>query len=296
MRAGIIDILIRDQLRLNLAGVIVGFVVSLIVFRSLIGAVMTAVPAIVAGLGGARRHGTARRAGDGDVEHHPGAGDDRRLCRRHPSQPFLATSPRRRSDALAGRAPGPGAGRRGLHADRDHHVGLVPRAHHLRRRDPPQLRLDRRDRHAALRHDRPRRPCGARPVHRAVLEGQAWRPGTRSVQAACRAMRRDLPFRRRPCAEHLAPDRRAVRGAGLRLCAVSRRLFGARASAAGRSGECRPRPHRPALRRRLPDPDHRADGRRRRHLAGRPREDQGRPRRGGEDSRASSRRCRCGAW
>lgn len=50
MRAGIIDILIRDQLRLNLAGVIVGFVVSLIIFRSLIGAVMTAVPAIVAGL------------------------------------------------------------------------------------------------------------------------------------------------------------------------------------------------------------------------------------------------------
>ena len=50
IRAGIIDILIRDQLRLNLAGVVVGFIVSLIVFRSLIGAVMTAVPAIVAGL------------------------------------------------------------------------------------------------------------------------------------------------------------------------------------------------------------------------------------------------------
>ena len=50
MRAGIIDILIRDQLRLNLAGVVVGFIVSLIVFRSLIGAVMTAVPAIIAGL------------------------------------------------------------------------------------------------------------------------------------------------------------------------------------------------------------------------------------------------------
>jgi hypothetical protein len=50
MRAGIIDILIRDQLRLNLAGVIVGFIVSLIVFRSLIGAVMTALPAIVAGM------------------------------------------------------------------------------------------------------------------------------------------------------------------------------------------------------------------------------------------------------
>ncbi|MBN9023208.1 MAG: MMPL family transporter, partial [Rhizobiales bacterium] len=50
MRAGIIDILIRDQLRLNLAGVVVGFVVSLFIFRSLIGAVMTAVPAIVGGL------------------------------------------------------------------------------------------------------------------------------------------------------------------------------------------------------------------------------------------------------
>lgn len=50
MRAGIIDVLIRDQLRLNLAGVVVGFLVSLVIFRSLIGAIMTAVPAIVAGL------------------------------------------------------------------------------------------------------------------------------------------------------------------------------------------------------------------------------------------------------
>ena len=50
MRAGIIDILIRDQLRLNLAGVVVGFLVSLVIFRSLIAAVMTAVPAIVGGL------------------------------------------------------------------------------------------------------------------------------------------------------------------------------------------------------------------------------------------------------
>jgi predicted RND superfamily exporter protein len=50
MRAGIIDILIRDQLRLNLAGVLVGFFVSLIIFRSLIGAVMTALPAMIAGL------------------------------------------------------------------------------------------------------------------------------------------------------------------------------------------------------------------------------------------------------
>lgn len=50
MRAGIIDILIRDQLRLNLAGVVVGFLVSLFIFRSLIGAIMTAVPAIVGGL------------------------------------------------------------------------------------------------------------------------------------------------------------------------------------------------------------------------------------------------------
>ncbi len=50
MRAGIIDVLIRDQLRLNLAGVVVGFLVSLVIFRSFIAAVMTAVPAIVAGL------------------------------------------------------------------------------------------------------------------------------------------------------------------------------------------------------------------------------------------------------
>ena len=50
MRAGIIDVLIRDQLRLNLAGVVVGFLVSLIIFRSFIAAVITAVPAISAGL------------------------------------------------------------------------------------------------------------------------------------------------------------------------------------------------------------------------------------------------------
>jgi len=50
MRAGIIDILIRDQLRLNLAGVLVGFFVSLVIFRSIIAAAMTALPAMIAGV------------------------------------------------------------------------------------------------------------------------------------------------------------------------------------------------------------------------------------------------------
>ena len=49
LRLDIVDVLIRDQVVLNAAGVIVGIIMSLIVFRSVIAAVMTALPAIVAG-------------------------------------------------------------------------------------------------------------------------------------------------------------------------------------------------------------------------------------------------------
>ena len=49
LRLDIVDILIRDQLVLNIAGVIVGIVMGLIVFRSVLAMVMTAVPAILAG-------------------------------------------------------------------------------------------------------------------------------------------------------------------------------------------------------------------------------------------------------
>ena len=49
LRLDIVDVLIRDQIILNTAGVIVGIIMSLIVFRSVIAAVMTAVPAIIAG-------------------------------------------------------------------------------------------------------------------------------------------------------------------------------------------------------------------------------------------------------
>ena len=50
IRAGIIDILIRDQIVLNIAGAAIGFIMSLIVFRSFVGALLTAVPAITGGL------------------------------------------------------------------------------------------------------------------------------------------------------------------------------------------------------------------------------------------------------
>lgn len=49
LRLDIVDVLIRDQIALNVAGVIVGIIMSLIVFRSVVAAVMTAVPAILAG-------------------------------------------------------------------------------------------------------------------------------------------------------------------------------------------------------------------------------------------------------
>ncbi|WP_421722991.1 efflux RND transporter permease subunit [Bauldia sp.] len=49
LRLDIVDVLIRDQIALNIAGVIVGVVMSLIVFRSLIAAIITAVPAVMAG-------------------------------------------------------------------------------------------------------------------------------------------------------------------------------------------------------------------------------------------------------
>ena len=197
MRAGIIDILIRDQLRLNLAGVVVGFLVSLVVFRSLIGAVMTAVPAIIAGLavlGGMGLLGVPMTAMSNIIPALAmivGFADGIHLSHawRH-----------RRDEGLSpwhAERAGPGPGRRRLHADRDHDLGLLPRAHHLRRRDPSQFRLDRRDRHPPQRHDRHHHARPPRPVARALLEGQAQRIGARPVQAARRALRRALPLRRR---------------------------------------------------------------------------------------------------
>ena len=49
LRLDIVDVLIRDQIDLNIAGVIVGILMSLIAFRSALAAFMTAVPAILAG-------------------------------------------------------------------------------------------------------------------------------------------------------------------------------------------------------------------------------------------------------
>jgi uncharacterized protein len=49
IRLDIVDVLIRDQIVLNLAGVVVGILMSLLVFRSFIAAAMTAIPAILAG-------------------------------------------------------------------------------------------------------------------------------------------------------------------------------------------------------------------------------------------------------
>lgn len=50
VRLGILDLLKRDQIVLNGVGAIIGFVMSLIAFRSIVGASLTAIPAIVAGL------------------------------------------------------------------------------------------------------------------------------------------------------------------------------------------------------------------------------------------------------
>jgi hypothetical protein len=49
LRLDIVDVLIRDQIALNIAGVIVGILMSFFVFRSVIAAVMTAIPAMIAG-------------------------------------------------------------------------------------------------------------------------------------------------------------------------------------------------------------------------------------------------------
>ena len=50
IRAGIVDLLVRDQKVLNAAGAGIGFLLSLIIFGSLSAAVLTAAPAIIAGL------------------------------------------------------------------------------------------------------------------------------------------------------------------------------------------------------------------------------------------------------
>ena len=50
VRIGIVDILVRDQIVLNTIGAVIGFIVSLILFRSLTAAFMTSVPSIFSGL------------------------------------------------------------------------------------------------------------------------------------------------------------------------------------------------------------------------------------------------------
>jgi predicted RND superfamily exporter protein len=50
IRAGILEVLKRDQIVLNVAGSIVGLIMALIVFRSLTAAVLAAIPAITGGL------------------------------------------------------------------------------------------------------------------------------------------------------------------------------------------------------------------------------------------------------
>ena len=50
IRAGIVDLLVRDQKVLNAAGAGIGFLLSLIIFGSLSAAVLTAAPAVLAGL------------------------------------------------------------------------------------------------------------------------------------------------------------------------------------------------------------------------------------------------------
>lgn len=50
IRIAIVDLLKRDQIILNGIGALIGFVMSLIAFRSLVGATLTALPAVVAGL------------------------------------------------------------------------------------------------------------------------------------------------------------------------------------------------------------------------------------------------------
>ena len=50
IRVSILDIMGRDQIVLNLAGAVIGFIMCLIVFRSFVGAIMTAGPAILGGL------------------------------------------------------------------------------------------------------------------------------------------------------------------------------------------------------------------------------------------------------
>jgi predicted RND superfamily exporter protein len=50
IRMNVVEILIHDQRVLNIVGAAIGFLLSLIVFRSLVAAVMTAVPAITSGI------------------------------------------------------------------------------------------------------------------------------------------------------------------------------------------------------------------------------------------------------
>ena len=286
VRVGIVDILQRDQIVLNVAGALVGFVMSFLVFRSVWAALIVAVPSIGAGLLVVGFMGLLGPAGDGAVDGDPGAGDDLRLHRRHAPLLRVATTPRRRDVGRRGRRAGAARGRRRLPARGDHDGNRVPVAGDLTRLDRAELRLDRRDRHGRRRDSGPRRPRPRHPADRPPLADQR-----RLVAEPADLARGALPEDRhgggplRPA--DLRARRRSVCGARRDAHVGTAPAFDPREPAARQPGQRRPHPDRHRVRRFAAHPGGRAAAWRRAGFGRRPR-----PHRRGSEGHGSDSGCR----
>ncbi len=170
VRVAIIDILQRDQIVLNVAGAVVGFLMSLLVFRSIIAAIIVAVPAILGALtvlGVMGLTGTPVTVMSTVIPALVmifGYTDGMHLC-------FAWRRYRDAGLSVAdGGAAGTAGGRRRRHAGCDHDGDRVSLARHLVGHHRARLRLDRRFGNGRRRTGRAGRPRHHHQRHRAPVE------------------------------------------------------------------------------------------------------------------------------
>ena len=294
LRLDIVDVLIHDQIVLNIAGVLVGMIMSLIVFRSVARRGMTAIPAILAGgavLGIIGLLGTQITVMSNVV---PalimvlGYADAMHLTyawRRYRAE---GADPKEAERLAAARS------RPGLHADRDHHslaflsltlsdVELVSKFAWIGAIGTILGGMLVLAAHALL----------------AIYIGRFWKPARGAGPNLLARLRRPnaaigrfaVDNANRITVDRRRPGRRARLHVFLRPPAA----FAARAPADEQPGERGARPDRHAVRRRLPDPDRRSDRQRLADIAGSAGARSAPCTRRWPRSTASTARCRYGA-
>ena len=263
IRYSIADIVRHDQVALNIVGALIGTVMSLIVFRSFVASILAAAPAIIAaiavvgfmGLFGVKV--TVMSTIVPALVMIFGYADGMHLgfaWRKYRQAGYDVVEAERLAQTRTCRR---------LRALGHHHRDRLRVADHLLGDHGAQLRRIRRRRHARRHVSRAHHPRPADARARPLLEDAAGPEDRQPAGRAGSALRRHRAFRRalRPAAVGALRDplRAARRGA---LFGQARALL-PRGPALQQPGQCRARPARPRLRRRLPARDRRAaEGRR----------------------------------